>query len=99
MKGEAPPSLGPLSQGLSWLADRCQDIDWQMVVEVFLRVGVKIALARWSLKVVNPPPLNSKEKTHSLKKEVGNKESFKKFLFEATYEVILDIVKEFLNFF
>lgn len=99
MKGDAPPSLEPLFQELPCLADGCQDIDWQMVVEVFLRAGVKMVLARWSLKVVNPPPLNSKEKTHSLKKEVGNKESFKKFLFEATYEVILDIIKEFLNFF
>ncbi|MFM0583005.1 hypothetical protein ACS6XX_05105 [Streptococcus suis] len=100
MKGEVPPSLEPLSQGLSWLADRCQDIDWQMVVEVFLRVGVKIALARWSLKVVNPPPLKRKEEPHSLKKEVGNnKDTFKKLVIEIAYETILNVIDEFLNFF
>ncbi|MBY4966429.1 hypothetical protein FAJ35_06795 [Streptococcus suis] len=99
MKGDAPPSLEPLFQELSCLADRCQDIDWQMVVEVFLRVGVKIALARWLLRVVNPPPFRRKEEPHSFKEEVGDKESFKKFLLEVTYEVILDIINEILNFF
>ena len=99
MKGDAPPSLEPLFQGLSWLAERCQGIDGQVVAEVLLRAGVKMVLARWLLRVVNPPPLRRKEEPHSLTKEVGDTESFTKFLIEIVYEAILNVIDEFLNFF